>query len=77
MKVEGLIIPQELIRQQPPLELPQGIANCEFTFTATDGGMTVSETISIDARYFSTGIRYTDNSGSDSENCQTNLDFFQ
>ena len=52
--------------------------NCqlEFTFTATDGGMTVSETISIDARYFSTGIRYTDNSGSDSENCQTNLDFF-
>ena len=52
--------------------------NCqlEFTFTATDGAMTVSETISIDARYFSTGIRYADNSGSDSENCQTNLDFF-
>ncbi|MEL0309697.1 MAG: putative Ig domain-containing protein, partial [Gammaproteobacteria bacterium] len=52
--------------------------NCqlEFTFTATDGAMTVSETISKDARYFSTGIRYADNSGSDSENCQTNLDFF-
>ena len=52
--------------------------NCqlEFTFTATNGAMTVSETISIDARYFSTGIRYTDNSGFDSENCQTNLDFF-
>lgn len=52
--------------------------NCqlEFTFTASDGGMTVGETISRDARYFSTGIRYTDNPGSNSENCPTNLDFF-
>ena len=52
--------------------------NCqlEFTFTASDGGMTVDETISRDRRYFSTGIRYTDNSGSNSENCPTNLDFF-
>ncbi len=52
--------------------------NCqlEFTFTASDGGMTVDETISIDSSYFSTGIRYTDNSGSESENCPTNLDFF-
>jgi plastocyanin len=38
--------------------------------------MTVDETISRDRRYFSTGIRYTDNSGSNSENCPTNLDFF-
>ena len=52
--------------------------NCqlEFTFTASDGGMTVDETISIDSRYFSTGIRYTDNPGSESENCPKNLDFF-
>ena len=52
--------------------------NCqlEFNSTATDGGMTVGETISRDARYFSTGIRYTDNPGSNSENCPTNLDFF-
>ena len=52
--------------------------NCqlEFSFTATDGVMIVGETISIDARYFSTGVRYTDNSGSESENCLTNLDLF-
>lgn len=52
--------------------------NCQlfFTFTASDGGMTVDETISIDAGYFSTGIRYSDDPGSNSENCPTNLDFF-
>ena len=52
--------------------------NCQlgFSFTATDGVMIVGETISIDARYFSTGVRYTDNSGSESENCLTNLDLF-
>lgn len=53
--------------------------NCqlEFTFTATDGGMIIGETISRDARYFATGIRYTDNTGSDSENCSDDLEFFQ
>jgi uncharacterized repeat protein (TIGR02543 family) len=53
--------------------------NCklEFTFTATDGSMKIGETISRDARYFATGIRYTDNPGSDSENCKSDLEFFQ
>ena len=53
--------------------------NCklEFTFTATDGGMKIGETISRDARYFATGIQYTDNPGSDSENCKSDLEFFQ
>ena len=53
--------------------------NCklEFTFTATDGSMIIGETISRDARYFATGIRYTDNPGSESENCKSDLEFFQ
>ena len=53
--------------------------NCklEFTFTATDGSMKIGETISRDARYFATGIRYTDNPGSDSENCKSDMEFFQ
>jgi len=56
--------------------------NCQlfFTFTASDGGMTVDETISTDAGYFSTGIKYSDDpgfeDGSESENCPTNPDFF-
>ena len=53
--------------------------NCqlEFTFTATDGSMIIGETISRDARYFATGVRYTDTPGSDSENCESDLEFFQ
>ncbi|MDA8762716.1 hypothetical protein N9M92_00645 [Flavobacteriaceae bacterium] len=56
--------------------------NCQlfFTFTASDGGMTVDETISTDAGYFSTGIKYSDDpgleDGSEGENCPTNPDFF-
>lgn len=56
--------------------------NCQlfFTFTASDGSMRVDETISTDAGYFSTGIKYSDDpgfeDGSESENCPTNPDFF-
>lgn len=87
--VSGQIIVEQITTQTNPNQGEGGTStstttsgttarNCqlEFTFTASDGGMTVDETISRDRRYFSTGIRYTDNSGSNSENCPTNLDFF-
>ena len=87
--VSGQIIVEQITTQTNPNQGEGGTStstttsgttarNCqlEFTFTASDGGMTVDETISRDRRYFSTGIRYTDNSGSKSENCPTNLDFF-